>query len=54
MVTGDRERQDSWAATLACAWQLVRLGLNTQIGLVSTCSCTFFGQGFPCYFWGSV
>ena len=54
MVTGDRGRQDSQAATLACVWQLVGLGLNAQVGLVFTCSCMFFGQGFPRYFWGSV
>lgn len=43
MVTGDRERQDSRAAMPACAWQLVRLGLNAQVGLVFTCSRMFFG-----------
>lgn len=54
MVTGDREGQDSWTAMLACVWQLVRLKLSTQGSLVLTCSCTFFDQGFPCYFWGSI
>lgn len=54
MVTGDRERQDSWAATPACAWQLVRLRLNAQVSLAFTCSCMFFGRGFPRYFGGSV
>lgn len=54
MVTGDRERQDSWTAMLACVRQLVKLDLSTQGSLVLTCSCTFLGQGFPCYFAGSI
>lgn len=52
MVTGDRERQDSRTPMLACVWQHIRLKLSTQGSLVLTCSCTFFGQEFLCYFGG--
>lgn len=37
-----------------CVCQLVKLRLNTQMVLVFTCSCMFFNQEFPCYFWGSI
>lgn len=54
MVTGDRERQDSWTAMLACVQKNVRLKLSIQGSLILPCSCTFFGQGFPFYFGGST